>query len=94
MDVSNPQFETYRSRFEALADLVPVEPGRRPEVSSARHFLCLYGDNGLSAAEEFALLDILDTYFHKGLKRMDVETSYWQDIILYVPDDTKALPQS
>jgi len=90
MDVTHPQFEDYRTRFEALADLVPVEPGRRPEVSSARHFLCLYGDNGMSAAEEFALLDILDTYFHRGLKRMDVETAYWQDTILYVPQETES----
>ena len=84
MDVNDKRFEDYQQQFEAIAELAETTQGAQPEAASAKHMLCLYGDNGLDSDEEFALLKELEAYVGEGLKRVDIDTNYWQDTILYV----------
>lgn len=85
MDVNDPRFAEYQEKFDTVADLAERMEGPQPEVGSARLMLCLYGDNGLPPDDEFALLDELEDYVGRGLRRVDVNTAYWQDVVLYVP---------
>jgi hypothetical protein len=52
-------------------------------LGDGRYYLCLLGENGLPPEEEFALLALIAQ--QTPLYRVDVDTDYWQDIILYVP---------
>jgi len=85
MDVNDPKFAEYQARFETLAGMAEKVPGPAPAIASARYFLCLYGDNGLPPDEEFAMLATLDNFVGNGLKRVDMSTGYWEDVILFVP---------
>lgn len=84
MDINDPRFADYQARFEHLAAMAEPIPGPAPAIASARYFLCLYGENGLTPDEEFAMLATLDDYVGKGLKRVDISTSYWEEIVLFV----------
>ena len=87
MDINHPQFDDYREQFEELADCVVADKGPQNDIASTSLFLCLYGDNGMDVDAEFSMLKELETYMGKGLKRADVETAYWQEVVLYVPAD-------
>jgi len=84
MDTNDPHFEEYQTRFEQVAELAEKVAGPAPAIASARYFLCLYGENGMTPDEEFAMLDRLESFVGEGLKRVDVSTSYWEDTILFV----------
>lgn len=87
MDIENPRFADYQKRFEEVAELAERIPGPAPEIASARYFLCLYGENGLTPDEEFALLDAMENFIGEGLKRVDMNTNYWEEIVLFVPKE-------
>lgn len=86
MDINDPRFEEYQTRFEALAEQVEDgKSGPQPEIGSAKYFLCLYGENGLPPEEEFELLQTLKEHLEDGLQKTTIQTSQWEDIILYLP---------
>ena len=85
MDVDNPRFEEYERRFRQVAGRADHIRGASPAIASARYHLCLYGENGLSPEEEFALLERLEAHAGDGLKCAEVETYYWEDLVLYIP---------
>lgn len=85
MDIESPYWETWEAEFIALAEEAePVPVVRRDSIKGARHYLCLYGDNGLSAEEELEELAIMRRE-KDHLKKVEVETSYWQDVVLFIP---------
>lgn len=85
MDVEHPLFDTYESRFNALAEAVETMEGALPALSSVTLYLCLYGDNGLQAEEELALLEKLEQAGPDQLHKLEVSKDYWQDVILFLP---------
>jgi len=84
MDTNNPRFQEFQTRFEELAFLADevVQP---PSIGDCRHYLCLYGENGLTVEEEFHLLTQLESFIGDTLQKVVVETPYWQDTVLFVP---------
>jgi hypothetical protein len=87
MDVHDPQWPLYEERFLALADQAHRTSGAKPAVGSTRLYLCLYGENGLTPCQEFATLQELAQVAAESPQRLckiEVETSYWQEIVLYV----------
>ncbi|MEB3206748.1 MAG: hypothetical protein VKK59_05310 [Vampirovibrionales bacterium] len=87
MDVHDPQWSLYEERFLALAAMADLTSGAKPAVGSTRLYLCLYGENGLTPCQEFATLQELAQVAAESpqkLRKIEVETSYWQEIILYV----------
>ena len=90
MDVNTPRFAEDQERFEEVADLAERQDGPQPEIGSARMMLCLYGDNGLPPEDEFAMLAAMEDYVGRGLRRVDINTAYWQDVVLYLPRDEDA----
>lgn len=86
MDINDSQFEAYQASFESLAAQVPELKGPQPDISGARLHLCLYGENLLSTQEEFARIKELESCLGKGLKKAVIQTGYWEDVILYVPE--------
>jgi hypothetical protein len=86
MDIENPQFETYEQRFRKLAEQAECHKGSQPEIASSRYHLCLYGENGMTPEEEFDLLAQLEKKADAGLKCASIETYYWEDLVLYIPE--------
>ncbi|MBX2861554.1 MAG: hypothetical protein KTR14_09985 [Vampirovibrio sp.] len=84
MDTEHPRFDEFVQRFEALAEDAQKHEGQKPALSGCKIYLTLFGENGLSPEEEFEFLDKLATHKENGLKRLDIETSYWQNIVLFV----------
>jgi hypothetical protein len=84
MDVNDPRFETYEQRFRALADAATLVKVAEPSLNATRCYLFLYGENGLTPEEEFEVLDKLASEPPEQLKRLEVDTDYWQDIALFV----------
>jgi hypothetical protein len=88
MDVNDPQWALYEARFLALADNASLTTGPKPLIGDTKVYLCLYGENGLSSDQEFAILQQLEqaaTQSSQALRKIEVETCYWQDVILYLP---------
>jgi len=85
MDVNDPRFEAYQSRFEEIAQRVEGLKGPQPDISAARIRLCLYGENLMSPQEEFETLEMLCAKVESGLKKATIQTGYWEDVILYLP---------
>lgn len=85
MDTEHAQWDQYQARFEEVAELAEDVDGPAPEIASAKLFICLYGENGMSPEDEFTMLDNLEKYIGEGLKRVDVRTAYWEDTVLFVP---------
>ncbi|MDX2084402.1 MAG: hypothetical protein SFZ03_03320 [Candidatus Melainabacteria bacterium] len=87
MNVECPQFEQYMARFQALAEAAcPWPEKQRPSLGSVQRYLCLFGENGLSMEEEFSILEELATALTRNaLYKLEVDTDYWQDTILFVP---------
>ena len=86
MDVNAPEWDAYMQQFEAVAEQAVPWTGPKPNLADAHLYLCLYGENGLTPAEEFALLDTLAQA--DKLYRVDVETSYWLETVLFVQEST------
>lgn len=85
MDINDSQFEAYQASFEALANQLDDLKGPQPDISGAKLHLCLYGENLLSPEEEFKRIKELESFLGKGLKKAVIQTGYWEDVILYVP---------
>lgn len=85
MDIENPRFEEYEQRFRTLAVEAQLVKTAEPSLNASRYFLFLYGENGLQPEEEFHLLDLMQAEAGKSLKKLEVDTDYWQDIVLFVP---------
>jgi hypothetical protein len=85
MDIESPRFEEYDARFRAIADGVEKVKVPKPSLNSCQLFLFLYGENGLSEADEFEALERFESTDKALLRKMEVETDYWQDIILFLP---------
>lgn len=90
MDIENPRWEEYENRFRALADSVEITKGPQPELASAEEMLFLYGENGMTPEQEFDLLGKLEKQAG-NLKGTTMLTSYWEDIVLYLPAEVKAV---
>lgn len=84
MNIEDPRWEEYENRFRSLAENVPLQKGPQPELASAQLLLCLYGDNGLPPEQEFDALNKLEQALPQ-LKGTEMQTAYWQDIVLYLP---------
>lgn len=84
MDIESPQWDTYETRFRALAEQVEIQKGPQPELASAEAMLFLYGENGLTPEEEFNLLEKLEKQVG-NLRGTAMLTAYWEDIVLYLP---------
>jgi len=84
MDIENPRWEEYESRFRALADTVQLQKGPQPELASAKLYLCLYGDNAMTPEQEFEALAKLEAQA-TSLRGTEMQTAYWEDIFLYLP---------
>ncbi|WP_303673971.1 hypothetical protein [Vampirovibrio chlorellavorus] len=85
MDIEDPRWEEYEARFRALAEAVGVAKGPQPELASAEMMLFLYGENGLAPEQEFDMLAKLEVKA-ADLKGTEMQTAYWEDIVLYLPD--------
>ncbi len=86
MNYEAPQWEDWENRFRQLAEQATLVTGtaEAAKIRGAKHYLCLYGDNGLTPDEEFAELERMSSQTSQ-LKRVEVDTSYWQDTVLFVP---------
>ena len=86
MDIEDPRWEEYETRFRALAERVSLQKGPQPELASAELFLCLYGDNAMSPEQEFEALNELEKVA-ESVRGAEILTSYWEDIVLYLPNE-------
>ena len=84
MNVEDPRWDEYETRFRELAEQVDLRKGPKPELASSKLFLCLYGDNALSPEQEFDVLDQLEKDV-KQVKGTEILTAYWEDVVLYIP---------
>lgn len=85
MNVESPQFEAYDARFRTLAEKVELVSVAKPSLNSCQLFLFLYGENGLSEEAEFEALAKLESVNPEDLRRLEVDTDYWQDIVIFWP---------
>lgn len=99
MDVNDSRFEMYETRFRALAQKADQVIQAKPSLNASRYYLCLYGENGMSPDEEFTVLETMENLYMESLyqeelektsslsllKRLEVDTDYWQDTILFIP---------
>ena len=84
MNIDDPRWPTYESRFRALAESIELEKGPQPKLASAQAFLFLYGENGLPPEEELSLLERFEQ-LQDRLRGNEILTSYWEDLVLYLP---------
>jgi hypothetical protein len=84
MDVNAPEWEAYEAQFRLLAEKAEHVAIAKPALDKCRYYLCLYGENGLSAEEEFAFLERMTSEV-ENLKRLEVEADYWEEIVLFLP---------
>lgn len=85
MDTNAPEWNDYLKRFTELADLADGIDPPAPPLDRCQYYLCLYGENGLKPAEEFEFLEKMDAFAGQGLSKVEVTTSYWEDVVLFVP---------
>jgi hypothetical protein len=84
VDIESPQWEEYETRFRALAEQLSMHKGPDPNLPKAKIHLCLYGENGLTPEQEFALLDRLEQQAAQ-IRGVEIQTSYWEDLVLFLP---------
>lgn len=84
MHIEDPRWEEYEARFRGLMAQVTLHRGPLPELASAEQHLCLYGDNALSPEEEFAMLSRFEAQ-PEQVRGVEMLTSYWEDVVLYIP---------
>jgi hypothetical protein len=84
MNIEDPRWEEYETRFRDLAEHVALQKGPQPELASAQLHLCLYGDNAMTPEQEFETLTRFDQAVEQ-LKGTEISTSYWEDMVLYLP---------
>lgn len=84
MNIEDSRWEAYERRFRALAEDITLHQGPQPELASSAMLLCLYGDNAMTSDQEFETLAEMEKA-KADLKGAAIETSYWEDIVLYLP---------
>jgi hypothetical protein len=84
MNIEDPKWEEYETRFRALVEDTPILKGAHPELASSELMLCLYGENGIEPEQEFKILSQLEAQKGK-LSCVEMTTAYWEDLILYLP---------
>jgi hypothetical protein len=85
MDIQDPRWPEYEKKFQELAFLADEVDSPDPPLDQCRYYLCLYGENGLTPDEEFEFLNKMEDAVGKTLKKVVIDTSYWQDTVLFVP---------
>jgi len=83
MDINHPLWETWEAQFMALAEHAE-ETGMTGAVKGAQQSLCLAGDNGYTPEAELAELATM-ALTPDRVKKVTVQTAFWEDIVLYVP---------
>ena len=83
MDIESEDWDRWETRFRELMELAKPMP-LTGEINGAKHYLCLYGINGLEPDVEFAELEAMSQDV-EHLKKVDVDTAYWQDTVLFIP---------
>lgn len=85
MDVNDSRWDEYEVAFTAVANqATPWAEATKPDLASLPLYLCLYGDNGMSADEEFATLAVLQSALDTHtLYCLEVEADYWYERILF-----------
>ncbi len=83
MDVENPRFEEWEARFLEVAQHAQ-KIDRAPDIARSKHYLCLYGENGMNPDQEFAELEEMAEHPER-LKKVEVDSAYWQDTVLFIP---------
>jgi hypothetical protein len=83
MDLESPLWEEWENQFNMLAQQAEKVTLGTP-IADAQHYLCLYGENGLAPEAELQELDLMASKLEK-LKKVEVDTGYWQDTVLFVP---------
>ncbi len=83
MDIESSQWDEWEAQFRELAKDVP-QVSYTGAIKGAKHYLCLYGENGLNEEEEFEELALMRQQ-KTDLKRVEVDTAYWQDTVLFIP---------
>jgi len=81
MDLESPHWDEWETQFNQLADQAQVAENKS-ELASAKMHLILFGNNGLTEEEELAELKNFAT-MPDQLKKVVVETDYWQNIYLF-----------
>lgn len=84
MNIEDPRWDEYETRFRALAEQVTLQKGPQPELASAELYLCLYGDNAMTPEQEFDALTRLEKEAGH-IRGTEMLTAYWEDILLYLP---------
>ena len=82
MNIEDPRWDEYETRFRALAETIDLQKGPQLELASAKVMLFLYGENGLTPDQEFDMLARLEQS-KEPIKGTEMLTSYWEDIVLY-----------
>ncbi|MDH4378544.1 MAG: hypothetical protein QE263_01375 [Vampirovibrionales bacterium] len=85
MDTEHPLWPQYEARFNELAFLADNVTEISIPLNECEAYLCLYGENGLSPEEELALLDKMDGPAAARLKKRTIQTTYWEDTVLFLP---------
>jgi len=83
MDLEGPQWDEWEQRFIEVAATAHVVQ-ETPDIRSARHYLCLNGDNGLAPQEEFEELELMAKNTSE-LKKVEVDSGFWQETVLFIP---------
>jgi hypothetical protein len=83
MNIDDPHWEDYERRFRALAEEIPLHKGADLDLGKAKIHLCLYGENGLEPEQELEILNRLEKD-PSQLKGLEMTTSYWEDLVLYL----------
>ena len=83
MHPDDPRWDEWVEVFTALAQELPQVP-LTPAINGAQHYLCLLGENGLTPDECFAELAVIGSK-KAHAKRVEVDASYYQDTVIFVP---------
>jgi hypothetical protein len=84
MHIEDPKWEEYERRFRALTEQIDMHKGPQAELASSTIHLFLYGENAMTPEQEFETLEKLEQGLER-LKGVEILTSYWEDLVLYLP---------
>jgi hypothetical protein len=84
MHIEDPRWEEYEQRFRTLTEQIDLHKGPHAELASSTIHLFLYGENAMTPEQEFETLSKLEQEV-KSLKGVEILTSYWEDLVLYLP---------
>lgn len=86
MNIEHPLWDNYETLFTQLAESAQKVDRPEPALDQCRYYLCFYGENGMPPEEELSFLQAMQQPEHRPhLKKIEVDTAYWQDTVLFVP---------